>query len=283
MTCAEFKELVGLYALGTLDDSDRAECETHLRYDRHDGCVEALAEQSAAVAALGDDLPPVPPGPHVWKGIEQRIGLSVLPARRKSRAGPIGWALFAAAAAAAIFFFWDRRRAETELAELRAGQKELRDRIDNSQKSLAAVAQQKAECTQRLQAMEKDLELRDQAVALLELPGTELFPVAPTDKATPYLANAILHTGVKKAFIVATGLKPQPGKGYEAWVVKGKAAHPAGMFTVDAQGRGIVEVKYETMLAEGEKPDALAVTIEPEGGSKTPTPPIILAGSPRGG
>jgi hypothetical protein len=232
------------------------------------------------VAALGDDLLPVPPGPHVWKGIEERIGLAVLPPR-KSRASPIGWVLFTAAAAAAIFFFWDRRRDETE-AVLRAGQKELRDRIETSQKSLATVARQSSECTQRLQSMEKDLELRDQAVALLELPGTELFPVAPTDKATPYLANAILHTGTKRAFIVATGLKPQPGKGYEAWVVKGKAAHPAGMFKVDAQGRGIVEVSLQ-MLGEGEKPDALAVTIEPESGSATPTLPIILAGTPRGG
>ena len=280
MTCAEFKELVGLYALGTLDAGDRAECEAHLRSTGHDGCIEALAEQSAAVAALGDELPPIVPGPHVWKGIEARIGLAVLPQRR-SRASPVAWVLFAAAAAAAIFFFWDRRRAETE-AELRAGQQELRKRIETSQKSLATVTRDSAACIQRLQSMEKDLELRDQAVALLELPGTELFPVAPTDKTMPYLANAILHSGTKRAFIVATGLKPQPGKGYEAWVVKGKAAHPAGMFKVDAQGRGIVEVSLK-MLAEGEKPDALAVTIEPESGSTTPTPPIILAGAPRGG
>ena len=85
------------------------------------------------------------------------------------------------------------------------------------------MARQSTECAQRLQSMERDLELRDQAVALLELPGTELFAVAPTDKSTAYLANAILHAGTKRAFIVATGLTPQPGKGYEAWVVKGKA------------------------------------------------------------
>ena len=53
------------------------------------------------------------------------------------------------------------------------------------------------------------------------------------------------------------------------------------MFKVDDQGRGIVEVSL-SMLGEGEKPDALAVTIEPEGGSPTPTPPILLGRDPPG-
>jgi anti-sigma-K factor RskA len=60
-------------------------------------------------------------------------------------------------------------------------------------------------------------------------------------------------------------LSPAPaGKTYEAWVIRGSAALPAGVF----EGGGTVELK----LTEAAKPgDKIAVTVEPSGGSQKPT------------
>ncbi|HKA86982.1 MAG TPA: anti-sigma factor [Haliangiales bacterium] len=281
MTCAEFKELAALYALGGLDADERAACDAHLAEAKHDGCLQALADASAAIEALGGDLPEVPPGPHVWKGIERRIGLAAIAPRRRRGVAAVGWVVAAAAAAVAVFLWWDGRGKDREIADLHAGQRDLLGRIAEADKNLAAVGSMRNACLQKLEGLERDLEKRDQAIALLQLPGTQLFALAP-GKDTPYQANAILHAGVKRAYVVATGLTPVPGKSYQMWVLKGKKAIPAGLIVGDAKGRALGRIDYATFLAEG-VPDAVAVTIEREGGSQTPNLPPILAGGPKGG
>ena len=60
-------------------------------------------------------------------------------------------------------------------------------------------------------------------------------------------------------------VRPAPaGKTYEAWVIRGSVALPAGIF----QGGGTVELHLTQAARPG---DRIAVTIEPAGGSKRPT------------
>jgi anti-sigma-K factor RskA len=60
-------------------------------------------------------------------------------------------------------------------------------------------------------------------------------------------------------------LRPAPaGKTYEAWVIRGSVALPAGVF----QGGGTVELKLTEAAMPG---DRIAVTIEPAGGTRKPT------------
>jgi anti-sigma-K factor RskA len=60
-------------------------------------------------------------------------------------------------------------------------------------------------------------------------------------------------------------LRPAPaGKTYEAWVIRGSVALPAGVF----QGGGTVELKLTEAAMPGDK---IAVTIEPAGGTRKPT------------
>jgi anti-sigma-K factor RskA len=280
VTCGELKELAALYVLGALDAAEQAACDAHLAQAKHEGCFEALAGASAAMEALGSDLPEIPPGPHVWKGIEQRIGVTVLAPR--ARWAPLaGWALAAACAAAAIFFWRDRQAKVDEVAELRAGRGVLQGRIAEAETVAVRVGAQRKVCLERLDDLRRDLRQRDEAMALLQLPGTQLFALAP-DKDKPYQASAILHTGVKKAYVVATGLVAVPGRDYQMWVIKGKRAIPAGLIRGDDKGRAIGEIDYAKDLPEG-VPDAVAVTDERAGGAETPNLPPILAGKPKGG
>ena len=73
--------------------------------------------------------------------------------------------------------------------------------------------------------------------------------------------NATLYASVKQA---------PPGKTYEAWVIRGKVALPAGLF----QGGGTVNLKLTRDARPG---DVIAVTIEPAGGTTKPTATPIAA------
>jgi anti-sigma-K factor RskA len=76
-----------------------------------------------------------------------------------------------------------------------------------------------------------------------------------------------------RAVLVAEDMPPVPeGKTYQIWVIKGDTPRPSGLF----------EPKGGSIAAVVEKPvegaDAVAVTVEPEGGSKKPTTDPMLVG-----
>jgi anti-sigma-K factor RskA len=77
-----------------------------------------------------------------------------------------------------------------------------------------------------------------------------------------------------RAVLVAENMPPAPeGKTYEIWVIKGDTPKPSGLF----------EPKGDSVAAVVENPvegaDAVAVTVEPEGGSKKPTTDPMLVGN----
>jgi anti-sigma-K factor RskA len=77
-----------------------------------------------------------------------------------------------------------------------------------------------------------------------------------------------------RAVLVAENMPPAPeGKTYQIWVIKGDTPKPSGLF----------EPKGDSITAVVENPvegaDAVAVTVEPEGGSKEPTTDPMLVGN----
>lgn len=81
--------------------------------------------------------------------------------------------------------------------------------------------------------------------------------------AVPGVGNVVAQTDGNATLFAH--LRPAPaGKTYEAWVIRGSVALPAGVF----EGGGTVELH----LTQSAKPgDKIAVTIEPAGGSQKPT------------
>jgi anti-sigma-K factor RskA len=76
-----------------------------------------------------------------------------------------------------------------------------------------------------------------------------------------------------RAVLVAENMPPVPeGKTYQIWVIKGDTPHPSSIF--EPEGDSIAVVVEEPV----EGADAVAVTVEPEGGSKEPTTEPMLVG-----
>lgn len=270
MTCASFKEQVALLALGALDDAEHAACAEHLTLPiAHDGCREALLAALAGVDSLDDDAPP--PRAEVWSAIAERIA----PARslgRARRLNRVGWGAALVCAAAVVVMLLGRRdRDEVALASLRG-------RLATGEQTTAAAIHDRDACRVRVGELEAQDRLRAEAVGLLELPGTQLFPLAPA-KGRAASANAILHTGVKRAYVIADGLTPAHDGDYEMWIARGNRVLPAGTFAVDAHGRAVVAIDYAQLLDGA--PDTVMITLEPRGGSSVVRGPTILLGNPR--
>ena len=76
-----------------------------------------------------------------------------------------------------------------------------------------------------------------------------------------------------RAVLVAENMPPVPeGKTYQIWVIKGDTPHPSSLF--EPEGDSIAVVVENPV----EGADAVAVTVEPEGGSKEPTTDPMLVG-----
>jgi anti-sigma-K factor RskA len=92
-------------------------------------------------------------------------------------------------------------------------------------------------------------------------------------------AHATYQPNTGALVFVADHLDPlQPQKTYELWLLPataGEAPIPAGLFKPDANGNATVVMPP---LPKGVTAKGFGVTVENDGGSKTPTAPIVLAG-----
>jgi anti-sigma-K factor RskA len=106
-------------------------------------------------------------------------------------------------------------------------------------------------------------------------PGSKtIVPTGPSPEAlAAYLAD-------KGALVfVATNLQPAPpGKTYELWLLPadGRNPMPAGTFHPDAQGSASIVMPQ---LPKGVPAKTFAVTLENDGGSDTPTMPLVMSGT----
>ena len=75
-----------------------------------------------------------------------------------------------------------------------------------------------------------------------------------------------------RAVLVADNLAPAPnGKVYEAWLMRDDVPKPVGTFQVPSEGTAAMPIEGSLKDA-----DAVAVTMEQDGGSQTPTSDPLL-------
>ncbi len=87
--------------------------------------------------------------------------------------------------------------------------------------------------------------------------------------------NSFVVYSSESAGLVLSGLAAAPsGKTYEAWVIEGKVASPAGLF------RGGRATSYIAIGRKVPKGSTVAVTVEPAGGSARPTTKPFVVSMP---
>lgn len=112
--------------------------------------------------------------------------------------------------------------------------------------------------------------------------GSELAAVMATpdavtvrlDGSRPGVLRVVYSRTADRAVLVGSGLgAPGGDRTYQLWSIAGGAPSSAGTFEPDADGRVDARV-----TAPGADPEAWGVTVEPAGGSRSPTTPIVFQG-----
>ena len=104
-----------------------------------------------------------------------------------------------------------------------------------------------------------------------------LVAVRPTPPARPDHIKTIYQKDKGHILLVASNLAPIPDdKVYQLWMLSaaGRQPMPCGTFRIDGNGNGMM---LDVMEKEGVDAQGFAVTVEPVGGSKAPTSPIMYA------
>ncbi|HUY72442.1 MAG TPA: anti-sigma factor [Gaiellaceae bacterium] len=84
----------------------------------------------------------------------------------------------------------------------------------------------------------------------------------------------VVYSGQSAGLVLSDLTAPPAGKTYEAWVIQGKVASPAGLF------RGGSGTTYLPLGHEVPRGSVVAVTVEPAGGSAKPTTKPFLVSMP---
>ncbi|HEX6211000.1 MAG TPA: anti-sigma factor [Methylomirabilota bacterium] len=254
----DFEDLAAVYALGVLDGDDLVRFEAHVA-EGCDRCSMLLLDSHEAFERLARAEPPAVPPPRVKAALLARIAAA---APRSARAsGPARWVPWAAATAALAVLSamltggMVASRYEARMGQMARETAALRDRLQRDEA-----------------ALREEVAVYREAVELLRDPATRVVALQGAGPS-PEASGRLLWRDRTGGQLVVTNLAPAPpGKAYELWVLGGPAPRPAGVFKVDASGRGSHRVEPHDGVAT-----AFAVTLEPEAGVPAPTGPIVLA------
>jgi anti-sigma-K factor RskA len=184
-------------------------------------------------------------------------GLEVVPPSVLSRTLPwLGWPVAAGLAIAAVSLYQQRAQ--------------LQSSVISESTRIAALTEDAARGEALIDVLTDRGAMR---VTLNETAGKEPVKPKPQGRATYVASKGTL-------VFLASNLAPlDPQKTYELWLIPAEAGLspiPAGTFQPDSRGNANVVMPT---LPKGIEAKAFGVTIEEEGGSKTPTAPIVLAGA----
>ncbi len=239
-----FDELAAVYALGALAGPERVRFEEHLRAGCED-CERVLAEYRDTLVRASAELSLAPP-PRLRQALLARLAEpGRVPARTPWLRVAGAMALAAGIAAAAVW------------APLHSRYQERLAGMEGELAALRAVV-----TAQR------------QTLALLRDPATRVVHLAGLDPSPQARARVIWNERRGGVFVAADLPAAPPDKVYELWAIAGGKPRPAGLFRVDTQGTGTVDV---APLADVPAVEQFAVTLEPAAGVPAPTGAMYLA------
>jgi anti-sigma-K factor RskA len=255
------EELLPAYALGAVDGEDLREIEVHLAT----GCAECRRQLDlwqGDLEELAASVEPVAPSDMARRRIQRLAGGGEAAAPVRSRSGSRWMAILAAASLLiAAVSGWRQTRLGEDLERVGAE----RDRL----------ARQVSEMNQQTGLARAEAQRMAESLAIMTSPGARCIHLAGLGSTPTAVGHAFVDTRQGEAVFFALGLPVlESGKTYQLWWIQGGKPVSAGIFNVDEQGTGRVQVESAPQGAT----DAWAVTVEPAGGVPQPTGEMVLKG-----
>lgn len=243
---------VALYALGALPPGDAAQIRAHLaqcaacreEYRLLQPAVDAVALSAEACADSASGA--VVPSPRIKERIMRRVHREAVPQGRANIAEmravrPIVWPAYAVAAA---FFAFALVMSVVNIS--------LSEQVRRSRSELVQINGHAA-------ALERTLASQQTEIQDLISPDAIRYPVD---------GGEVIRRG-SRLYIAVTALPPAPkGKVYQVWTQRQGATRmtPSVTFVPNNRGVAVIPVPVDASLVA-----AVAVSIEPDGGSRQPT------------
>lgn len=303
----EYEEQLEAYALGALDGHEVASVEEYLRsHPQARPELDALRDVVALLPYAADDA--VPP-PHVKQRLMNRITADLSPdADTLPRSAPLRrntgriWAPMAALAAMFLLalslgmgsMVWSLQNTVTELsrsnaalvaeiADVQAEVQALEQTQDQMTNQLAASREQVNQLTATITTNQNSIAMltaqltNDQhLVTFISAPGVATRQLVAVNENSDASGEMYMYPGDNEAVVLFRGLPElSPGLVYQFWLANDGNQVAAGTLHADADGLARLQV---TAPREVNAFNQVMLTIEPEGGSTTPSEEVVLEG-----
>jgi anti-sigma-K factor RskA len=247
--------------------------------------VQADVGVRGVLAAM--DTSPTPTAPPASEQPAQQAASPPLPARpptaprqpvsqdswlerlRRALGGHSFWpALATGALAALLVVALYATQTRSNIARISAQLTDARQQIAQLESEMDSLVQVNQQLEQELSNYRTQLAIFANADRVVALAGT---PDAPT-------ASGAFYAGPENGLLVLRGLPPLPAdQTYELWLIPGEGAPvPAGLVQVAADGNNTFAIDLAGLPSDYA---AVGLSIEPAGGSPSPTGPIVLLGT----
>jgi anti-sigma-K factor RskA len=247
----QFRELIEAYALGALDEQDRASLQAHLATGCRE-CGKALEEARWLVTQLVYLAPPAEPSETLRARVLQKAraeaGASQIASRAKTAIPLWMWAGVAALLLITAYSTWNAER---------------------MQKSIQTLDAVLSEQTKQNQQLLKELVAAKHEAHILTDPDSKKFIIWPNDKQMPKL-EAAWHPAMGICVMGQKVPMPANHRVLQLWLIsKSGKPMPSRTFWPDAKGK--VDLMVDDPPEVMAETKALAITEEPAGGSPQPT------------
>lgn len=286
----DIHELLPFYALDMLSEEERMAVEAYLK-SNPSGQIE-LAELREATEGLIQTIEPLTPNPQTKINLMARVAESLevapsapVPVRENvvrwwqrslfQRAVPtIGIAFAIAAFIWAFTLLGSLNNTQAQLASLKATTTVLENETQAQFASFQAT-------TTILEAEVSELRLQNQTLAQeleREVGLMQTFTSLNSEQVSFGSADSphgvlTVNRSAETAFFAVTGLDTlTDSQIYQLWLIDDAGANSAGIFSVDSTGDGKLLIQSDALQTFG----TLGISIEPSGGSETPTEVIFV-------
>lgn len=275
MAHQEYEELLTLHALDALDGPDRRKLEEHLQ--DCSACGAELAEMRDAAGLMAHASTAAEPRAEVRERILNRVRSE--PRSLQSSPAPAAPVVeFRPRVSASPWPNLLRLAAAIAFVAVLVGTGVLWRRDISSRQEIARLQQQLNEQNRELSREREAVARQREALEFLRSPGMKTMELAGTVTAKAARATFVYDQRTGRSMLMTEGLPMAPaGMAYEVWFIpKGKSPMPGKTFTVDTAGKAMM---MDDMPAEAMENAVIAITLEPERGSASPTGPIYLSSS----
>lgn len=249
------EEQLALYTLDALEGQDLRELKDHLAT----GCSECrrrLADWESVLVEVAETVPPVAPS----ELTRARLLKLVDGEGKRPRSS---WPAWTAAAAAFVLLIWS---GWTQL--------DLRWELDRLAAERQGMARRMATLEEELETARAEGHRLARTLALMASPETRTVVLAGLPAAPGAAARAFVNPREGRGVFYAFNLQPLgTDRTYQLWAIVEGTPVSAGIFDVDAQGQGSLQMEGVPPLEEIQ---AWAVTVEPQGGVPQPTGQMVL-------